>query len=101
MGVNNTRLPMGGGVRPASYQPPAGTASGIPGAAYPVLGSAPVTNMQPRYGNPGAAQMRPGLAQPPLSGTGQPPLSAAASQMGGANPQQLATALSQIRGSIA
>lgn len=112
MGVNNIRPGMGGGARPPAYSPPAGTASGIPGASYPVMGSTPVTNMQPRIGNPGMAQMRPpmspggGMPQsaPPAPGgmPQQPPMGMAPPQpgaaSGGANPQQLATALSTLGG---
>ena len=83
---------------PASpYQPPAGTASGIPGASYPVMGSAPITNMQPRYANPAAAQLRPGMPQPQAQ-IGQAPNMPTQRPVGGANPQQLATALTQLAG---
>lgn len=89
----------GGAASP--YQPPAGAPSGIPGASYPVMGSTPISNMQPRYANPAAAQLRPGMAQPQAQ-IGQqpnmptPPPQGGASQ--GANPQQLATALTQLAG---
>lgn len=100
MGVNNTRLPMSGGpVRPPGYSPPAGTASGIPGAAYPVMGSAPITNMQPRYASPGAAQIRPGMTPPTaMPQTPVPAAQGGMPQNSGSNPQQLATALTQMSG---
>lgn len=113
MGVNNTGPMMGGGARPPAYSPPAGTASGIPGASYPVMGSMPASNMQPRLGSPGGAQMqRPGMQGPPpgipngppQAGTapgGMPPQGMArpmAPGAQGANPQQLATALSTLGG---
>lgn len=114
MGVNNIRPGMGGGAKPPAYSPPAGTASGIPGASYPVMGSTPVTNMQPRMGNPGAAQMRPAMAPgmppgAPPAPQGMPAAGMAPGarpgmpppQMGAApqaNPQQLATALTQLGG---
>ena len=114
MGVNNIRPGMGGGARPPAYSPPAGTASGIPGASYPVMGSTPVTNMQPRLGNPGQAQMHPpgapGMPQgaPPSAppqgipqagmAPGARPGMALPSMAQGANPQQLATALTQLGG---
>jgi hypothetical protein len=98
---------MGGGVRPPGYTPPAGTASGIPGASYPVMGSTPVTNMQPRYAAPGMAQMRPGMPQPPAAGGTPPPQGGLPPQAGGqpgaapgANPQQLASALTQLNGGM-
>ncbi len=83
----------GGGARPASYSPPAGASSGIPGASYPVLGSAPVTNVQPRYGTPGEAQMRPAFQQRPLGGGVQQPMNQG--QPVNNRPQQLAAALGQ------
>jgi hypothetical protein len=94
----------GGALKQAGYSPPAGTPSGIPGASYPVLGSAPVSNMQPGYANPGAAQMRPGMAPPPLAqggpGMQQGAMGAqggmAAPQGGQMNPQMLAAALGRL-----
>lgn len=82
----------GGAAKPPQYSPPAGTASGLPGAAYPVLGSAPISNMGPRYGSAGMAQMRPGMA-PPIQ-QGAPPLQSGMNAPQ-ANPQQLAAALAQ------
>lgn len=96
-------------MRPPGYSPPAGTSSGIPGASYPVMGSAPVTNMQPRIANPGMAQMRPGMPQgapAPQAAQGAPPqapmMGAPGAQppVGGANPQQLATALTNLGGGM-
>lgn len=84
----------GGAVRPPQYTPPAGTPSGIPGAAYAVMGSAPVSNMQPAYGAPGLAQMRPGMPQP------APQVPQSHPMLMGRNPQQLATALTQLSGGI-
>lgn len=96
MGANNFRLPMKGGPA-SSYQPPAGAASGIPGASFPVMGSTPISNMQPRYANPAAAQLRPGLPQPQAQ-IGQAPNMPAPPPQGGTNPQQLASALTQLAG---
>jgi small nuclear ribonucleoprotein B and B' len=90
------------------YSPPAGTASGIPGASYPVMGSSPVTNMQPRLANPGQAQMRPGMppnapmqapagGMPPGAPPGAPPGGMPAQ---GANPQQLAQGLANLQGGM-
>ena len=98
MGVNNIRPMAGGGARPQAYSPPAGTPSGLPGASYPVMGSAPVTNMQPRYAQPGMAQVRPGMAPPSQPGAPQGPMPNAPQ---GGNPQQLATALTQLKGGFA
>src|SRR5277367_1124015 len=108
MGANNIRPGMGGGARPPAHSPPAGTASGIPGASYPVMGSSPVTNMQPRLGNPGQAQIRPPmspgmpqggpLGMPSQPGMQGPPPAMSPQGMQGTNPQQLATALGQMGG---
>lgn len=87
-------------MKPPAYSPPAGTASGIPGAGYPVMGSAPITNMGPRYAQPAMAQMRPGMAPPGQPGMPQGPMAghpAPGAQQPG-NPQQLATALTQLGG---
>jgi hypothetical protein len=76
------------------------------------MGSSPVTNMQPRYANPGMAQVRPGMAPgqlpqggPPQGMPSQPPApmgpqAGMAAPQGGANPQQLATALTQLGGGM-
>jgi hypothetical protein len=86
-------------MRPPAYSPPAGTPSGIPGASYPVMGSAPVTNMQPRYAQPGMAQMRPPPGQMAPPGMSPPPGGMAPPGMPpGGHPQQLATALTQLGG---
>jgi hypothetical protein len=96
---------MGGGARPPAYSPPAGTPSGLPGASYPVMGSAPITNTQPRYSQPGMAQMRPGMAPPAQPGAPQAPAPNAPqggmNPQQGAHPQQLATALTQLKGGMA
>jgi hypothetical protein len=97
------------GLKPASYQPPtaipsAGTASGIPGASYPVLGSTPVTNMQPRYGQPGRAMTgQPGGGlppqnPPPMNGGG--PVGNTTPQSPGMNPQNLASILGRLGGGM-
>jgi hypothetical protein len=52
--------------------PRPGTATGIPGASYPVLGSLPATNAQPRYGSPGNAQIQPSEAPAPMAPQGGP-----------------------------
>jgi hypothetical protein len=96
MGTPNGPMTTGGAQRPTSYSPPAGTASGIPGAAYPVLGSSPVTNMQPRYAQPGMAQMRPGMPQGAPQGM---PQGAQANPQMGASPEALATILGHLGGS--
>lgn len=82
-------------MKPPAYSPPAGTASGIPGASYPVMGSAPITNMQPRYSTPGEAQLRPGVGQPPMGGS-LPPLNQGQQPPVGNRPQMLANALGQM-----
>ncbi len=77
------------------------------------MGSAPVTNMQPQIANPGAAQMRPGMGAGMPPGQGAAPQGAPqmgtpttpvrpgmAPQANGANPQQLATALTQLNGGM-
>lgn len=86
-------------MKPPAYSPPAGTASGIPGASYPVMGSAPITNMQPRYSVPGEAQLRPGVGQPPRGGS-LPPLNQGQQPPIGNRPQMLANALGQMGGGI-
>jgi hypothetical protein len=68
------------------------------------MGSAPINNMQPRYANPGAAQMRPGMTQGQLPQgappPGMPPPQAGGMPQQGSNPQQLATALTQMGGGM-
>lgn len=73
--------PISGGPLNRPQMPAAGTSSGLPGASFPVMGSAPVSNMQPRLANPGTAQMRPGMAQP------QPQAPGGAPQQPGIMPQ--------------
>ncbi len=96
MGANSFRPGMAGGMRPPQYSPPAGTPSGIPGAQYPVMGSAPVSQPQARYAQPmPPPQMHPGMGagMPPQ---GMPPQAPRPGMQ--ANPQQLATALTQLSG---
>lgn len=82
-----------------AYMPPAGTSRGIPGASYPVLGSMPVTNMQPTYGNPAQSQVRSGVAQTPMGGS-LPPLNQGQQPPVGNRPQQLANALGRMSAGI-
>jgi hypothetical protein len=70
-------------MKPPGYSPPAGTASGIPGASYPVMGSAPVTNQPPR------PPMAPAMNGAPMPGAPPQPVAQG-------NPQMMANILSQL-----